>query len=140
MFTCLGEAGEAGSVRNRLGSMSPPCAGDSMPGSLYFAVLSRLPFHAGGSNKPRSSRACASWNAYNRGLLDGFRIRAESHAARETDKATSRIRVFPTAGDFFTRSYSTVRNGTGPCFTRVVTIGNGGVPPLRRSNVSGVIG
>lgn len=63
MFTCLGEAGEAGSVRNRLGSMSPSCAGDSMPGSLYFAVLSRLPFHAGGSNKPRSSRACASWNA-----------------------------------------------------------------------------
>lgn len=115
MFTCLGEAGEAGSVRNRLGSMSPSCAGDSMPGSLYFAVLSRLPFHAGGSNKPRSSRACASWNARN-----VFRIRAESHAARETDKATSRIRVFPTAGDFFTRSYSTVRNGIGPCFTRVV--------------------
>lgn len=135
MFTCLGEAGEAGSVRNRLGSMSPSCAGDSMPGSLYFAVLSRLPFHAGGSNKPRSSRVCASWNAH-----DVFRIRAESHAARETDKATSRIRVFPTAGDFFTRSYSTVRNGIGPCFARVVTMGNGGVPPLKRSNVSGVIG
>ena len=25
--------------------MSPSCAGDSMPGSFYFAVLSRLPFH-----------------------------------------------------------------------------------------------
>lgn len=30
---------------NRLGSMSPSCAGDSMPGSFYFAVSSRRPFH-----------------------------------------------------------------------------------------------
>lgn len=33
-------------ARNRLGSMSPSCAGDSMPGSFYFAVSSRRPFHA----------------------------------------------------------------------------------------------
>lgn len=33
-------------ARNRLGSMSPSCAGDSMPGSFYFAVSSRRPSHA----------------------------------------------------------------------------------------------
>lgn len=33
-------------ARNRLGSMSPSCAGDSMPGSFYFTVSSRLPFYA----------------------------------------------------------------------------------------------
>lgn len=67
MFTCLGEAGEAGSVRNRLGSMSPSCAGDSMPGSFYFVVLSRLPSHAPvvrGEYKPwrRPQFERASWN------------------------------------------------------------------------------
>jgi len=38
--------GQTDAARNRLGSMSPSCAGDSMSGSFYFAVSSRRSFHA----------------------------------------------------------------------------------------------
>lgn len=53
-------------ARNRLGSMSPSCAGDSMPESFYFAVSSRLPSHAfhriengAATLRARNLRACS---------------------------------------------------------------------------------
>lgn len=149
MFTCLGEeAREAGSVRNRLGSMSPSCAGDSMPGSFYFAVLSRLPFHAGGSRGiSRGSRAW--WNVYTAAcwtfLASAWNLTQPERLIRQHPgyECFQPRAIFSAASCTYTRG-STVRNGIGlsvpPADSGCYDREHGGVPPLKRGNVSGVIG